>query len=78
MYCGCKIQIKTKSGEKWSAKVEIPTGAAGGKPYPMEKKFTQEAKLVGMPDSQMKEVIQMINDLENYEIRDLVKLLTVN
>ncbi len=78
MYCGCKIIIKMKTGEKWSAKVDIPMGAAGGKPYPMEKKFSQEAKLVGMEDSQIEEAIQMINNLEDYAIRELIKLLVVN
>ncbi|MHA1651434.1 MAG: hypothetical protein ACTSYB_14675, partial [Candidatus Helarchaeota archaeon] len=61
-----------------SAKVDIPMGAAGGKPYPMEKKFSQEAKLVGMEDSQIEEAIQMINNLEDYAIRELIKLLVVN
>lgn len=78
MYCGCKVLIKMKNGEKWSAKVEIPKGAAGGKPYPMEKKFSQEAKLVGMPDSQIEKAIQIVNNLEKHKIRDLVKLLIVN
>ncbi len=78
MYCGCKIIIKMKDGKKWSAKIEIPRGAAGGQPYPMEKKFSQEAKYVGMPDSQIKEVIKIINELEEYNIRDLIHLLIVN
>jgi len=78
MYCGCKVLIKMKSGDKWSAKVDIPKGAAGGNPYPMENKFTQEAKLVGMADSQIKKAIQMIKNLENYNIREVVKLLIVN
>ena len=78
MYCGCKVLIRMKNGEKWSAKVEIPTGAAGGKPYPMEKKFTQEAKLVGISDSQIEKAIQTINELEKHKIRDLVEFLIVN
>ena len=65
-------------GTKWSAKVDIPKGAAGGKEYPMENKFTQEAKMVGMPESQVKEAIELINNLENFKVRDLVKLLIVN
>ncbi len=77
MYCGCKVSIKMKNGEKWTAKVEIPKGAAGGDPYPMEKKFSQEATLVGLADSQIAEAIQMINDLENYNIRDIIKALVV-
>jgi 2-methylcitrate dehydratase PrpD len=78
MYCGCKILIKMKSGEKWSAKVDIPTGAAGGNSYPMENKFSQEAKLVGMADSQINEAIQIVNNLENYDIREVVKLFIAN
>jgi len=77
MYCGCKVAIKMKNGEKFNAKVEIPKGAAGGDPYPMENKFIQEGKYVGISDSQLDEAIQMINDLENHSIRDLIPLLLV-
>ena len=34
MYCGCKVVVKMKDGTKWSAKVDIPQGAAGGNKYP--------------------------------------------
>ncbi len=75
MYCGCKIVIKMKDGTRWKAKIDIPKGAAGGIPYPMEKKFTQEAKLVGMPESQIKRAIELINHLETHTVRDLVEFL---
>ena len=78
MYCGCKVLIRMSDGTKWSAKVDIPKGAAGGKEYPMENKFSQEAKMVGMPESQVKEAIELINNLEEYKVRDLVKFLIVN
>jgi len=77
MYCGCKVTITLKNKEKISAKVEIPTGAAGGEPYLMEKKFLQEGKYVGISDSKLNQAIEMINSLEDYKIRDLISLLTI-
>jgi len=77
MYCGCKVAIKMRNGENWSAKVEIPIGAAGGEPYSMEKKFIQEGTFVGLSDSQLKGAIEMVNDLENHNVRDLISYLIV-
>ncbi len=78
MYCGCKVLIKMKDGQKWRAKVEIPKGAAGGKPFPMENKYSQEAKLVGMPDSRISEAIKIINNLEKYALRELIEVLILS
>lgn len=75
MYCGCKVVIKMKTGEKWSAKVDIPTGAAGGNPYPMEKKFAQEAEAVGISTVNVERAIEVINNLENFKLQELIELL---
>ncbi|MHA1267297.1 MAG: MmgE/PrpD family protein [Candidatus Helarchaeota archaeon] len=77
MYCGCKVIIKMKDGTKWKAKVDIPVGAAGGEFYPMEKKFSREAELVGMPEAQIKKAIDLINNLENIQVRDLINALVI-
>ncbi|MHA1798380.1 MAG: MmgE/PrpD family protein [Candidatus Helarchaeota archaeon] len=76
MYCGCKLKITMKDGKKWTSKVNIPIGAAGGQKYPMEKKFEQEAVSIGMKKSQIDEVIKIINNLEDYNVRDLTRLLS--
>jgi len=75
MFCGCKIKITMKDGKKWTSKVNIPIGAAGGEKFPQEKKFAQEAGFVGIKKAQIEDAIEMINKLENHKINDLIQLL---
>ncbi len=77
MYCGCKLKITLKNGTKWSSKVNIPIGAAGGEKFPQKKKFEQEAGFVGIKKNQIEEAIELINDLEKHKINDLIPLLTL-
>ena len=77
MWCGCKLKITMKDGKKWTSKVSIPIGAAGGKKYPMDKKFEQEAKFIGMKKEQIYEAIEKVSNLEKYNINDIIALLTV-
>ena len=77
MWCGCKLKITMKDGKKWTSKVSIPIGAAGGENYPMEKKFEQEARFIGMKKEQIHEVIEKISNFENFKIRDLIPLLII-
>ena len=77
MWCGCKLKITMKDGKKWTSKVSIPIGAAGGEYYPMEKKFEQEAKFIGIKKDKIDEAIEKINNLEKYNIKDLIDLITI-
>ncbi|MFX1450125.1 MAG: MmgE/PrpD family protein, partial [Promethearchaeota archaeon] len=56
MYCGCKIKVKMKDGTSYSAKQDIPIGAAGGEKYDLHKKMAQEAKYIGMSEDQIKDI----------------------
>ncbi|MHA1405278.1 MAG: MmgE/PrpD family protein, partial [Candidatus Helarchaeota archaeon] len=64
MFCGCKVKVRMKDGRRFSAKTKIPIGAAGGKKYPMSKKFTREAKYVGMKDQQIQNILEAVKNLE--------------
>ncbi|NHI94070.1 MAG: hypothetical protein EAX96_16390 [Candidatus Lokiarchaeota archaeon] len=75
MYCGCKLKITMKDGTKWTSKVNIPIGAAGGEQVPMEKKFEQEARFIGIKKEQIKEAIEKINNLEKININDLIPFI---
>ena len=75
MYCGCKIKVKMKDGTSYSAKQDIPIGAAGGEKYDLHKKMAQEAKYVGMADDQIKDISKAVDSLENLTIQDFVQNL---
>ncbi len=78
LYFGGKVVIKMKDGKKYKAKQEEPRGTPGN-PYPIEKKFEQEARYIKMPENQIKKVIDTIQKLENIkDISELVSNLSIS
>ncbi|MHA1377936.1 MAG: MmgE/PrpD family protein [Candidatus Helarchaeota archaeon] len=77
MYCGCKIKIKMKDGKSYSAKQDIPIGAAGGEKYDLQKKMAQEAKYIGMSKEQIQRITKSVENLESMKIKDFVKHLVL-
>ncbi len=77
MYCGCKIKVKMKDGSSYSAKQDIPIGAAGGEKYDLNKKMAQEARYIGMSDNQIKEISNVVESLEDLKIQDFIQNLVL-
>lgn len=77
MYCGCKIKVKLKDGTSYSAKQDIPIGAAGGENYDLNNKMSQEARYIGMSEEQISDISNAVGSLEKIKIRDFIQCLVL-
>ena len=77
MFCGCKIKVKLKDGKSYSAKQDIPIGAAGGEKYDLKNKMIQEAKYIGMSEDQIQQIITSVENIESLKVREFVKHLVI-
>ncbi|MHA1785281.1 MAG: MmgE/PrpD family protein [Candidatus Helarchaeota archaeon] len=70
MSFGARMVIKMNNGKKYSARVKSPSGSPGNR-VPIEPKLKQEASYIGMNEVQIKEIIELIRNIE--KIQDVGK-----
>ncbi len=68
MAFGCKIIIEMNDGIIYKGKVKSPAGSPANR-VPIDPKLIQEAKYIGMKDSQIQEIIAKIRSIE--EIKNI-------
>ncbi|NHI92481.1 MAG: hypothetical protein EAX96_08250 [Candidatus Lokiarchaeota archaeon] len=66
MSFGARMVIEMNDGKKYSARVKSPSGSPGNR-TPIEPKLIQEATYIGMSESKIKEIINLIRNIENID-----------